>query len=76
MSNFTNPKIIARSFAWVIAGVWAYCLIVAPLFSEESYGTVALEKSKDIGIGFTIAALVVGGIWLLIAQHMSKKPKG
>ena len=71
MSNFRNPKKIATSFAYLIAGIWAYCLIVAPLFSEASYANVALEKSKDIVIGFTIVALLVGIVWFLFAKNKS-----
>ncbi|SDS73935.1 hypothetical protein [Corynebacterium timonense] len=72
MSNFRNPKTVATSFVCVIAGIWAYCLIVAPLFSDGSYASVALEKTKDIGIGFTIAALFVGAVWFLIAKKKSE----
>lgn len=64
---------IARSFAWVIVGIWVYCLAVAPLFSGEDYASVALEKAKSIGIGFTIATLVVGTIVVLVSRRSSQK---
>ena len=69
--QFSQPEKIATSFAYLIAGIWVYCLIVAPLFSEASYANVVLEKSKDIGIGFTIVALLVGTVWFLIAKNKS-----
>lgn len=72
MSNFTEPKRIIRSFAAVIAGCWVYCLALAPAFSEKPYADVAAEKSKEIGIGFTVAALIVGAIWFFIATKKSK----
>ena len=71
MSNFTNPQKIVRSFASVIAGCWVYCLALAPTFSEKPYADVAVEKSKEIGIGFTIGALLVGTIWFFIAKKKS-----
>lgn len=71
MSNFADPQKIVRSFAAVIAGSWVYCLVVAPILSEQSYADVAVEKSKEIGIGFTIAALIVGAIWFFIAKKSS-----
>lgn len=55
--------------AAVIAGCWAYCLVVAPLLSERSYGEVVAEKSKDIGLGFTLAALLIGVMWLFVARE-------
>ena len=72
MSSFTEPKRIIRSFTAVIAGSWIYCLVLAPAFSEQNYADVAAEKSKEIGIGFTVAALIVGAIWFFIATKKSK----
>ena len=72
MSSFTEPKRIVRSFGAVIAGCWVYCLVLAPAFSAQSYADVAAEKSKEIGIGFRVAALIVGAIWFFIA---TKKPR-
>lgn len=71
MSNFTNPQKVVRGFTAVITGCWVYCLVVAPILSEQSYADAAIEKSKDIGIGFTIGALLVGAIWLFIANKKS-----
>ena len=72
MSSSTAPKRIVRSFAAVIVGSWVYCLVLAPAFSEQNYADVAAEKSKEIGIGFTAAALLVGAIWFFIATKKSK----
>ena len=72
MSSFTEPKRIVRSFTAVIAGSWIYCLVLAPAFSGQNYADVAAEKSKEIGIGFTVAALIVGAIWFFIATKKSR----
>lgn len=72
MSSFTEPKRIVQSFAAVIAGIWIYCLALAPAFSGQNYADAVAEKSKEIGIGFTIAALIVGAIWFFIATKKSK----
>lgn len=72
MSSSTAPKRIVRSFAAVIAGIWAYCLVIAPAFSEQNYADVAAEKAKEIGIGFTVVALLVGTVWFFIANKKSK----
>ncbi|AEG82813.1 hypothetical protein CULC22_00094 [Corynebacterium ulcerans BR-AD22] len=29
------------------------------------------EKSKDIGLGFTLAALLIGVMWLFVARRKS-----
>ncbi|AIU29469.1 Hypothetical protein Cul210931_0096 [Corynebacterium ulcerans] len=71
MSNFYKSQTIVRSMAAVIAGCWAYCLVVAPLLSERSYGEVVAEKSKDIGLGFTLAVLLIGVMWLFVARRKS-----
>ncbi|WP_455005989.1 hypothetical protein [Corynebacterium propinquum] len=72
MSSSTAPKRIVRSFAAVIAGIWVYCLVIAPAFSEQNYADVAAEKAKEIGIGFTVVALLVGAVWFFIANEKSK----
>lgn len=72
MSSSTAPKRIVRSFAAVIAGIWVYCLVIAPAFSEQIYADVAAEKAKEIGIGFTVVALLVGAVWFFIANKKSK----
>lgn len=72
MSSFTDPQKIVRSFAAIIAGSWVYCLALAPAFSEKPYADVAAEKSKEIGIGFTVVALLVGAIWFFIATKKSR----
>ena len=72
MSSLTEPQKIVRSFAAVIAGAWIYCLVLAPAFSEQNYADVAAEKSKEIGIGFTVVAVLVGAIWFFIATKKSK----
>ncbi|WP_222104959.1 hypothetical protein [Corynebacterium anserum] len=69
MSSFTNTRNIIRSFAAVIAGIWAYFLIVAPMMSQQNYVEVAVDKSQTIGIGFTVAALVVGTVWVFLVKR-------
>ncbi|AWB82576.1 hypothetical protein C3B44_09690 [Corynebacterium yudongzhengii] len=73
MQNLSSPNKIAQAFLAVIVGIWAYCLVVAPMLTEGSYTEVVAEKSREIGIGFTIAAAAVGAICYVIAKKNSQK---
>lgn len=54
--------------------IWlVYCLVLAPLFYDGSYGEIALDKSKSVGIGFTIGTFVVGAILYAIVKRNSQQ---
>lgn len=68
MSNFTDTRNILKSFLCVIAGVWAYCLVIAPIFSDQAYAEVAASSAKNIGIGFTLVALLICALWIAVVR--------
>ena len=68
MSKFTNPQRIVRGFAAALIGVWVYCLVVAPLLSDAPYMRVAMNKAENIGLGFSIAIVVVAIAWIVVAS--------
>ena len=67
--NTDAPQKVVHAFAWFIVGVWVYCLVVAPIFVGGDYLTVAWERAKGMGFGFTAIALVIGTVWYLIEKN-------
>ncbi|AKA95650.1 Hypothetical protein CUL131002_0090 [Corynebacterium ulcerans] len=71
MSNFHKSQTIVRSMAAVIAGCWAYCLVVAPLLSGTELRRSCGRKVQRYGLGFTLAALLIGVMWLFVVRRKS-----
>lgn len=66
-------KTVIKAFGWVVAGVLAYCVIIAPLTNEGSYGAVVSEKLTSIGIAYTAIAIVLCALWLAVIALIRKK---
>ncbi|WP_211214772.1 hypothetical protein [Corynebacterium glucuronolyticum] len=54
-----------------MAGVWAYCLLLAALLSDQPYGDVVADKASSIGLGWTVAVVIVGAIFTVYATRKS-----
>ncbi|AKE40338.1 hypothetical protein ACFLIN_05160 [Corynebacterium kutscheri] len=64
MSKLTSPKNIIKGFSSVLLGVWLYCLVVAPIFTEGSYLNIVSNKASTIGLGWTIITVFIAAVWL------------
>lgn len=53
---------ILRIGAGILAGVWAYCLLIAPLFDARPYTVAAGAVATEVGIGFSIVVVVLTGL--------------
>ena len=69
--NLDNPRKVITGFVSVLAGVWVYCLLLAPLLSDQPYGDVVADKASSIGLGWTVAVVIVGAIFTAYAMRKS-----
>ncbi|WPF66040.1 MULTISPECIES: hypothetical protein [unclassified Corynebacterium] len=72
-SKFKDPKTAATAVLSVIAGVLAYCFLIAPAFADTPYWDTASQQFMDKGIGYSIIALALGAIWLTAIFFSKKK---
>lgn len=69
---FKSHRILAVALS-ILAGCWTYCLIIAPVLSDQPYWETASEKAAGIGMQYTIAVFIAGVIWLIFAKFLGRK---
>lgn len=71
--NLENPRKVVSGFVSMLAGVWIYCLLISPFFSSKTYGEVAAEKAREIGIGFSVVIVLVGTAFTAYSAWRARK---
>lgn len=74
-SKFKDPKRVMVGMLSIIAGVMAYCFLVAPPLSDDTYWGTASHQFMDKGIGYSAVVIAIGAVWMAVIFFSRREKK-